>query len=260
VVFVVHFELWQWALAVASALLIGLSKTGIPGIGILVVPMLAYAFGGRESVGIMLPMLICADCFAVLWYRQHAQWDKLLKLYPWVLSGLAIGFIFLWKLDTSGAKDVLTPIIGWLVLIMIGIHVFKGKMGEHFAPSSRIGVVGTGTAAGFTTMVSNAAGPIMSIYMLAQKMDKNQFIGTFAWYFFTINLLKFPLYLCLGLLKPQTPMITGHSLILDAIVLPAIILGAFVGKWLLPKIPLKTFENMVLILAAAAALKLVWPQ
>ena len=254
-----HFEIWQWSLAAASALLIGLSKTGIPGLGILVVPMLAYAFGGRQSVGIMLPMLIFADCFAVLWYRRHAQWDKLVKLYPWVLTGLAIGFVFLWKLDTNGTKDILTPIIGWLVLFMIGLHLIRNKLGEHFAPTSKIGVVGTGTAAGFTTMVSNAAGPIMSIYMLAQKMDKNQFIGTFAWYFFTINLLKFPLYLGLGLLKPQAPMVTWSSLALDVIVLPAIILGAFAGKWLLPKIPLKTFENMVLILAAAAAIKLVWP-
>lgn len=253
-----QYEIWQWLLGMAAALLIGLSKTGIPGLGILVVPMLATAFGGRASVGIMLPMLICADCFAVLWYRQHAQWNKLLKLYPWVLTGLGIGFVFLWRLDSSsGAKDVLTPIIGWLVLFMIGLHVFKGKMGDHFAPSSRAGVITTGTAAGFTTMVSNAAGPIMSIYMLAQKMDKNQFIGTFAWYFFTINLLKFPLYLLLGLLKPQAPMITVHSLKLNAIVLPAIIIGAFVGRWLLPKIPLKLFEDIVLVLAAVAAISLI---
>lgn len=255
-----HLELSQWLWGFFAAFMVGLSKTGIPGLGILVVPMLAYAFGGRASVGIMLPMLICGDCFAVLWYRQHARWDKIAKLYPYIFLGLAIGFVFLWKMDGGGkSKDILTPIIGWIVILMILIHVLRGKLGGRWAPTSKVGIAGTGTAAGFTTMVSNAAGPIMSIFMLAQKLDKNQFIGTFAWYFFTINLLKLPLYYLIGLIKPQAPMLTPHGLLFDAITIPVIILGAFVGKIILPKIPLKLFEDIVLVLAALAAIKLVIP-
>ena len=92
-----HPTVAQWALGGTAALLIGFSKTGMPGVGILVVPMLASAFGGRPSVGTMLPMLIFGDCFAVYWYKQHARWDKLRELIPWVLGGMALGAVALWS-------------------------------------------------------------------------------------------------------------------------------------------------------------------
>jgi uncharacterized membrane protein YfcA len=112
-----HYELWQWAIGAGAAAFIGVSKTGVPGVGILVVPMLAYAFGGRPSVGIMLPMLIFADCFAVAWYRRHAQWDKLIKLLPWVVAGMVLGSTALWIVgEINTSKDILGIIIGILVL------------------------------------------------------------------------------------------------------------------------------------------------
>lgn len=156
-----HIELWQWILGAGAAVLVGISKTGIPGTGILVVPMLAYAFGGRQSVGIMLPMLIFADCFAVLWYRRHVQWDKLIGLLPWVVAGLVVGAIGLWITGRlSGSVDVIGRVIGVLVLLMLVINLLQGRLGNKLTPTSKIGIAATGTAAGFTTMVSNAAGPI----------------------------------------------------------------------------------------------------
>ena len=253
-----HLELWQWILGGAAALMIGVSKTGVPGIGILVVPLLATVFGGRPSVGIMLPMLILADCFAVAWYRRHAQWDKLVRLLPWVVAGMAIGAATLWvtgKMD--GSKDILGKMIGVLTLVILGLRLASGRLGERFTPRSGIGVASTGVAAGFATTVANAAGSIMNIYMAAQRVSKHQFIGTLAWYFFIINLSKVPIYIAVSYVQPDNPVMTLNSLLFTLSISPGILLGVFSGRWLFPRIPEKGFTLIVLLLAGTAAIKLI---
>jgi uncharacterized membrane protein YfcA len=253
-----QIDLWQWLLGGIAALLVGISKTGIPGAGILVVPLLAAAFGGRQSVGIMLPMLIFGDIFAVAWYKRHAQWDKLIKLLPWVIIGMAAGGLALWlmgKIESS--RDYMNIIIGILVLIMLALYFLQGRLGEQLTPTSKIGTASTGISAGFATMVSNAAGPVMQIYMAAHKMPKKQFMGTIAWYFFIINLSKLPVYVILSINNPKKPLITWESLKINLIVIPIILMGVFIGKWILPRISEKAFNNIVLILAGLAAIKLI---
>ncbi|MHB1001057.1 MAG: sulfite exporter TauE/SafE family protein [Armatimonadota bacterium] len=255
-----NLEIWQWLLGAAAALLVGISKTGIPGAGILVVPLLAVTFGGRPSIGIMLPMLIFADCFAVAWYRRHAQWDKLIGLLPWVVIGLAAGGFALWATGKAGTgKDYLNIVIGSLVLIMLALYFLQGKLGDQLTPTSKIGMASTGISAGFATMVSNAAGPVMQIYMAAHKMPKEQFMGTIAWYFFIINLSKLPVYAALSINNPQKPIITWESLKFNLMITPIILVGVFIGKWLLPRIPQKAFDLVVLILAGASAVLLIKP-
>lgn len=253
-----HIELWQWALLIVSALLTGISKTAIPGSGILSVTTLAFAFGGRQSVGILLPMLIISDIFAVSWYRQHAQWDKLVSVVPGVLTGLAVGATALWLVGgMQASRDILAMIIGGLTLLMLATHLLRSKLDERFAPTSPMGILGTGVFAGFATMVSNAAGPVMTIYMTAHKLPKKEMIGTLAWFFFILNLSKMPIYICLTLMNPREPIVTGHSLLLAACSAPALALGALTGKLVLPRIPQKQFEVAVLALAGVGAVKLL---
>ena len=236
----------------------GISKTGVPGLGILVVPLLAVVFGGWSSVGIMLPMLIVGDVFAVLWYRRHAHWDKLLRLFPWVVVGLAVGALTMWKLgQVKSSKDILNPIIGSLVLIMLALHLLQGRLGERITPKSGIGMAGTGVTAGFATTVSNAAGPVMQIYLAAHKLRKDEFMGTLAWYFLIVNLSKVPVYAAISFMNPKNPMMTGQSLIYDLIAVPVIIVGVFVGKWMLPRISQRLFTDLVLALAAISAVRLI---
>ena len=251
-------ELWQWTLGAAAALLVGISKTGVPGLGILVVVLLANVFGGRASVGLVLPMLIFGDCFAVAWYRRHAQWDKLIGLFPWIVVGMAFGAAALWATGRVGdGKDVLSVLIGGLVLTMLALYLLQERLGERLTPRSRVGVASTGTSAGFATTVSNAAGPIMAVYLSAHKLPKQQFMGTIAWYFLIINLSKLPVYFALTAANPGRPIITAESLLFNLITFPAILLGVFIGKWLLPRIPQKAFDAVVLTLAGASAIKLI---
>lgn len=252
-----HLALLQWICVGGAALLVGISKTGVPGIGILVVPLLGAAFGGRLGAGIMLPLLIMGDVFAVAWYRRHAQWDKLVWLLPWVVVGMVLGTAALWytgkanHIDT--AKDITDVVIGGLVLIMLVLHLLKNKLGDKMNPTSSTGVATTGVAAGFATTVSNAAGPVMQMYMTAQRLPKEQFMGTIAWYFLIINTSKFPIYLAMSKLIPSKPLVTGDSLWLNLMAFPVVLVGVYIGKWILPRISQRSFESVVLLLTAIGA-------
>ena len=252
----------QWLVGSCAALLVGITKTGLPGIGILVIPLMAAVFGGRLSVGATLPLLIFGDIFAVLWYHQHARWDNLRNLVPWLVIGIAVGTGVLWYTGTQGSRvDWLNVIIGILVLCMLAVSLARRHWGDRLVPASGFGLAATGILAGFATMVSNAAGPIMSIYMTgALRLSKNEFMGTSAWYFFIFNLSKVPLYIFLNLVLPASPMVNATTLSFDLMMLPLILIGAFAGKWLLPRLSESLFDGAVLILAGAAALKLILDQ
>ena len=253
-----NLTLSQWILGGIAGIFVGFSKTGMPGAGIVVVPLLAEAFGGRQSVGTMLPMLLVADVFAVAWYRRDAQWNQLLRLAPWVLVGMVLGAVVL-KLtgEVSPQKDRMDQIIGILVLLMLGLHVARQRMGDRLTPHSKVAVAAVGTSAGFTTTASNAAGPIMTIYLRAMDMPKAQFMGTTAWFFMSVNALKLPVFIGLSIANPSNPIMNGRTLAVDVALLPFIVMGAVSGRWLLHRLPQKLFDVLVLLLAAVGAIRLV---
>ncbi len=248
----------QWYLGGLAAILIGFSKTGMPGAGILVVPMLAAAFGGRASVGVMLPMLLFADLFAVAWYRRHAQWDRLWHVAPWVAVGMIAGTLFLKVMGDAGpSRDRMNLTIGVIVLIMLGINLLRRRVGDRLTPHHPASIAATGSAAGFTTTASNAAGPIMAIYLQGMGLPKAQFMGTTAWFFLIVNAAKLPVFVALSALNPANPIITGHTLLANLALCPGILAGVWIGRWFLPRVSQTSFDALVLALAGAAALKLI---
>lgn len=241
------FEPWQWALAVLAALLVGISKTGIAGLGMLFVVLFAQIMSAKQATGVVLPLLICGDMIAVTAYRQHTQWRFLWKLFPWTALGVVLGFVALGRIDDRQAK----VLIGIIILSLLGVHLarrggaVKGE-GEHgwwFAPV--IGVL-----AGFTTLVANAAGPLMAIYLLAMRLPKMEFVGTSAVFFMLLNLFKVPFMVNLGLINSQ-------SFTLNLWLAPAVFVGAFIGRKILVNIDQRLFENLALALSAVAGLKLL---
>lgn len=252
------FSADQWAWSIGAALLVGLAKTGMPGIGLLSVPMMAQAFGPRLSVGALLPMLIMADVFAVAWFRRHCQWPSLVKLAPWVLVGVAGGAYALYAIGESKTdKDLMGVVIGVLILVMLAVYLLNRRVQGGFSFHSPVGVAGSGIAAGFSTTVANAAGPVMGIYLTSANLKKEEFIGTGAWYFFIVNSTKLPILAYLTAINPAKPLLTWSTLGLNAALAPAIVIGAVGGKHLLSAIPQKTFEVAVLVLAAGGAIKLL---
>jgi hypothetical protein len=222
------------------------------------VPIMAYVFGSRLSVGATLPMLIVADIVAVILYHEHTAWDHLRKLAPWVVGGLIAGTTTLsWIGQHAQQKDLMSIVIGVIVLAMLILSLLRGKLGDRLVPTSREGVAATGVLAGFTTMVSNAAGPIMQIYLVATGMPKNRLMHTTAWYFFIFNLLKVPLLLGVTMQNPGAPLLNHQTLLFDLQMIPIILIGAGIGKVALPVIPQRAFTNVVLTLSACGALWLI---
>lgn len=261
---------FQWTLCCIAALSVGIAKTGVPGFGIVAVPLFATALGGLVSVGALLPILIFADCFAVLWYRRHAQWDKLVSLLPWVYVGIlmASALIYYLNQDSQAIATPLEPgaftqneifnmVIGLIVLSMLAVYFLRKKFGDKLTPHNSLAVGGTGIACGVSTLIANAAGPIMTLYLAGKKMPKEQFMGTNAWYFLILNVSKVPIYLFLPTGIKDQNMITMDSFLFDLYLFPIIFIGVFIGKWALIKIPQQAFDIAVVVLAGLSALKLL---
>ncbi len=238
-----------WATVALCAIMIGTSKTGIPGLGILVVPLMALVLPTRQSTGILLGILILADVFAIIYHRRNARWLHVLRLLPPALAGIVVGYFGLKIVNDRQLK----PIIGAIVLLMLGINYWrtKGKDKSTPIPSPWWLAVWLGFMAGITTMMANAAGPVMIIYLLAMRLPKTEFVGTAAWFFFVINWLKVPF-------SANLDLMTVESVKLDLMMLPFITAGAVTGIFFLKRIPQKAFIAVVQILAAAAAIKLLF--
>lgn len=245
-------ELWQWAVALACAVLIGTAKTGVPGLGILVVPVMVWVIGDSLlATGTLLPLLCAADVFAVWYYRRHASAWALWRLFPWVIVGGAAGWLVMDRLEAATYGFM----IGAILLAMVAIHVFRKRVPDQAITPSLARAAFFGLLAGFSTMTANAAGPVMNVYLLSMALPKDQFMGTGAWYFLIINLAKVPAYL---LLDP--PIITPTTLLIDLVVLPGILVGAFWGRWIYERLPQRAFEWTVLTLTAVGGVMLMGKQ
>lgn len=243
-----EFSSFQWLLLFFSAMLIGMSKVGVPGVSLIAVPILALIFGGKASTGILLPILMMADWIGVGYYHRHARWNYLWKLFPWAFAGIGIA---LWVGEVI--NDVwFKNIIAILVFICIGLMLWRErKSNNNIFPDTWWFAASMGVLGGFATMIGNVAGPIFAIYLLAMHLPKNSFIGTGAWFFLIINTSKFPLHLFVW------KTITLQSLKLDIFLLPGVILGALAGIWLVKKIPDRTYRSFVFIVTALSAFLLL---
>lgn len=247
-----NFEPWQWALGIVAAILVGVSKTGIAGLGMLFVAVFALVIPStKQSTGIVLPLLIFGDVVAVLSYRRHTQWTHVWRLFPWTALGVFAGYFALGRVDDHQTR----VLIGIIVCAMVALHFWRryqaDKHPEVLQSRGFWFAVMIGILAGFTTLVANAAGPLMVIYLLAMRLPKMEYVGTGAVFFMLLNWFKVPFMVHLGL-------ITRESLRFNLLLAPAVLAGALFGKWLLPRIDQKLFERIALVLSAAAGVKLLF--
>jgi len=233
-------------LAVICGLLVGLSKAGLPGAGIVVVPIMAGIMPARESVGFLLPILIVGDVFAIVYWRRHVDWRQLVRLLPCTFVGVGVGYI---GLEAITSRQLM-PVIGGVVLAMIALKWWNSSRADRGAeiPRSLWLAGATGVLAGATSMMANAAGPIIVIYLLAMGLEKRQLIGTSAWFFFVLNVFKTPF-------GGNLELITWESLQANLLFVPVILLGGICGVLLAHRIPQKQFNVIVELIAAGTA---VW--
>ncbi len=254
-----------------AAFLVGVAKTAIGGVAIISVAIYAAVMPARESTAALLLLLVIGDIIAVLRYHRHADWGLIGQLLPGVLPGLAVGTVVLAVVDDTTLRRG----IGGVLLALLALQLWLRRGGDEpdgvragrpwgrpARTASGVGAVragrpwgrpartASGVGAGFATMVANAAGPVMTLYLLGQRVDKLAFLGTSAWFFLCVNLAKLPLSAGLGLLSWSTMATT-------VVLTPAVVTGGLVGARLVRPLRQPTFEAAVLVASAVSAAALL---
>lgn len=237
-----HISGGEFAALAFAALLVGFSKTAVSGANTVSLAIFAAVLPARASTGVLLPVLIAGDVLAVLTYRRHAHWPTLWRLFPAVAAGVVLGALFLVWADDGAVRTS----IGAILLLMAAVTVWRRRGAEAAAepdavtgPAGRLKARFYGVLGGFTTMVANAGGPVMSLYLLSAGFRKLGFLGTSAFFFLIVNISKVPFSVGLGL-------IDGRSLLLDAVLVVFVVPGALFGKWAVNRINQRLFEQLVI--------------
>ena len=238
----------QWMVLLSAAFLAGLSKTSLNGIGPFVAALAASVLPAGESTGFVLVLLLVGDLFAITTYRAHADWQVFRRLLPAVVVGILVGALFVFRVDPVIFKRTL----GVILLLLATLQLLQGRKPALIADSRLPQSIthAAGVTAGFTSMLANAGGPVMNLYLLSVKSDVMGFLGTTAWVFFAINLTKLPFSIGLGLL-------TGDAFRIALWCLPMLVLGAVIGLWLAKRMSFELFKRMVLVFTAIAAVNLM---
>jgi uncharacterized protein len=240
-----------WTFAVLGAFMVGVSKAGITGLSILSIALFTQVFpSSKQASGLVLPLLIFGDFVAVFSYRKHTQWHYLWRLFPWTALGVVLGYFTLGRISDHATRTL----IGWIIVALAALSFWRRhvtlpnderNLKLHWSAGALIGVT-----VGFITLVANAAGPLMAIYLVAMRLPKMEYVGTAAVFFMLLNLFKVPFMVDLGLITAQS---FGFNLILA----PAVLLGALAGRWLLIRINQRLFEQLVLLLSAIGGISLI---
>jgi hypothetical protein len=237
-------EPWQWLVAGIAALIVGASKTGLPGGVVLAVAMFAQVLPARQSTGALLPLLICADFIAISLLYRHVHRPSLLKIFPWSAIGVVLGALLLGRINDAQ----MARLIGSIIVLMVSHQLWRGSPPNASARFNLALPLGLG--AGFTSMIANAASPFTSVYFLSARLPKVEFVGTTALFFLVVNLFKLPFTAGLGL-------ITFESLKFNLLLVPLVLLGAALGRIALQRMVQKLFERLVLLLALMGGLRLL---
>jgi uncharacterized membrane protein YfcA len=239
-----------WFLFIIVAILIGFAKTGVATVGIVAVTLLTIRLDAKEAIGLLLPMLLFGDVIAVIYYRRSVVWKHLIALIPWVLLGIVAGYLFLDAVDNA----FLQIAIGSLIVSLVGIQWAFDRLLRNWTdrlPNTVWFHAGMGALSGFATTIGNVSGVVMSIYLFSKRLPKDIFVGTGAWFYLTVNLIKLPFYTHLQLIHPP-------SLAVNALLIPCIVIGAILGVKTLPLIPQNLFKRIILAIGVVGAVHLIW--
>lgn len=233
-------------LAALGAFLLGIAKSGVKGIAVFIVILFVFAFGAKASTGVLMPLLIGGDIFAIIYYKKHADWKYIFILIPWMILGVILGTYFGNLLDENTFRLGMAGLILLTTLLLLYWERYPLKqVPSHWSFAGSLGVL-----AGFTTMIGNLAGAVTNIYFLAMRLPKNVFIGTSAYVFFIINLFKVPFHVYVW------ETINLGSFLTSLSYFPFLFLGLFVGVKVVARINDKNYRKLILILTAIGSVVL----
>lgn len=232
------------SLALLAAFIVGLSKSGIKGIFILAVALMAFVFGAKASTGILVPLLICGDIMAVKYYNRYAQWKILLRFLPWTIFGILIGVLVGKDLPEQLFLNFMAAIIISSAVLIFAVE----KRKDLVVYQNKYFRTVMGFLAGLTTMIGNLAGGFSNIYFLSSRISKSEFIGTSAWLYMIINLVKLPFHLFVW------DTIDLHSLQYDLYLVFMVVVGFISGVQLVKRFGELFFRKFILFATIIGAI------
>lgn len=236
-------------LMVLAALVVGYSKTALNGVAAIAVAIFAFLLPAKESTAAILAVLIVGDLVAVWHFRHDADWRLIRRLLPAVLPGLALGTVFL----NAVSDSVLRRTIGIVLLVLVALQLWvksRASGSTNAMHERRSAAWAAGTGMGFATMTANAAGPVMTLFLSTSGVDKLRFVGTSAWFFLIVNVVKVPFSAGLGLLRVDD---VGRALQLA----PFVVVGGLLGYATVQRISQRGFDVAALLASALAAAALL---
>jgi len=242
-------------LAAIGVLFIGFSKAGFGGgLGMLTTPICVLAFSakGKEptfAIGILLPLLCAGDAFSI--YHYWGKWER--KNLTYLLPGVIVGVVIGVRLMGRFSNRELNIAIGVLAVLFVVFQLLKEKIYRAegaFCPSHRTGVP-FGIGAGITSAFAHGAGPLVSMFLIPQRMSKELFVGTSVLVFTWINWIKMPFFIHQGIITRDTAL-TGLWY------LPLVPIGVWLGLWLNRKVSEPLFLNLVYVITFLAGLQLMF--
>ncbi len=236
------------ALMLFAGMLVGASKAGLKGLGIVVVAIAVVVFQAKQQTGIILPMLIIGDVLAVIYYKRHVRWKYLAKFLPAMILGVGLAAVLGEDLPEESFKKVL----GVVVLISVIFMFWWDLKGKETFPNNWLFAGGSGVAAGFATMIGNLAGAFANMFFLATRLPKNEIIGTAAWLFFIVNLIKVPIHVF------SWETISWETLKIDLILAPSIFIGFYIGLKVVAMINEKYYRYFLLVATGLGALVILF--
>ncbi|CAK7057205.1 MAG: hypothetical protein DELT_01285 [Desulfovibrio sp.] len=229
-----------------AAVLTGVSKTGVPGMGILFAVLVPLVIPAKQSTGFILPFLVFGDLIAVIFWRKSAVWRLIKVLLPSMFTGIFMGYLLMDRV----ADGVYGKILGSIVLFLVVLDWARRRFELPIPVGNPAVGFFMGFLAGVMTMLANAAGSVTSIYFLSMRVSKEEFVGTAAWLFFFMNMFKVPFSASLGL-------ITVETLKVNAMFCPLVAVGAVLGVAVMRRMSLATFEKVTRFLAFCGGVKLL---
>lgn len=246
--FLTNLSIESLSVVVFVALLLGMAKTGVHGAGMLSVPLLAIAFGGKASSGLMLPMLLVADVFGVWYYHRHASFKHLKILFPWAAVGIIAGSVA----GNFISEEVFRIVMATTIFGSLAVMIWLEMGGREKIPDNILLGIGAGFLGGFTSMIGNLAGTVMAVYFLSMRLPKNNFIGTAAWFFLVINWFKVPFHVWVW------HTINKDSWLLALVLVPIILSGAYLGIVLVKKMNDRTYRWFIVGMTFIAAIVMMF--
>lgn len=242
------FDLYFWFVALSAVFLVGLAKSGLIGaLGVVGVPLLTLVMTPREAAGVLLPLLLVMDVFAVYAHRRDVNW-KVLKIFlPGAFVGIGIG----WALFSVVSDSAVLLLIGSISFIFIldSFLPLRKKL-EGLPPSNAWGRF-WGMLSGFTSFVAHSGGPPWQVWVLPQRLEPRAYAASAAWGFAILNTIKLVPYGMLG-------QLSTNNLSLSAKLAPAAVVGVLLGIFLVRRISVKLFYRIAYVLVFLLSIKLIY--